>query len=191
METIYYNAIVGNFDIISFDFISITDYLADIYHMKVRHLLPDNFTAYQPGLTPLSSFINNQRFNVDVSIWNKLIRANNYKNAINAIHTYNRVIRRTRDEVISRENSEEREITVNPEPEQKSQNDISKDLLQYEEPLQPTITNSEEKLREKRRGNVKVEPPKKSRHSKKYYRNKAGYSSKAKGGRKPKGKART
>ena len=116
---------------------------------------------------------------------------NNYKNAINAIHTYNRVIRRTRDEVISRENSEEREITVNPEPEQKSQNDISKDLLQYEEPLQPTITNSEEKLREKRRGNVKVEPPKKSRHSKKYYRNKAGYSSKAKGGRKPKGKART
>ncbi len=85
LETIYYNAIVGNFDIISFDFISITDYHADIYHMKVRHLLPDNFTAYQPGLTPLSSFINNQRFNVDVSIWNKLIRANNYKNSINLL----------------------------------------------------------------------------------------------------------
>ena len=42
----------------------------------------------------------------------------NYKEEMNAIHTYNGVIRRTKDEVISRKNSEEREITVNPEPEQ-------------------------------------------------------------------------
>ena len=85
LETIYYNAIVGNFDIISFDFISIKNYYADIHHMKVKHLLPDNFTAYQPELTPLSSFRRNQRFNVDVSIWNKLILTKNYKNAINLL----------------------------------------------------------------------------------------------------------
>lgn len=127
-------------------------------------------------------------------IQNEYLELNKYyKEEMKAINTYNRVIG-TKD-VLSRDNSDDIEIPVNSKPKQEEQQDISKDLLQYEEPLQPTTINStsttKAKLQLETRGKVKVVPPKKSRHSKKYYRNKAGYSSKAKGGRKPKGKART
>ena len=114
----------------------------------------------------------------------------NYKEEKKAINTYNRVIG-TKD-VLSRENSDDKEIPVNTKPKQEEQQDIPINILPNMEPLQPTtISVKEPKVQLETKGNVIVKPLKKPRHSKKYYRNKAGYSTKAKGGKKKGGKART
>ena len=124
-------------------------------------------------------------------IQDEYLKLNNYyKEEMKAINTYNRVIG-TKD-VLSRDNSDDKEIPVNSKTKQEEQQDIPINILPNMEPLQPTtISVKEPKVQLETKGNVIVKPLKKPRHSKKYYRNKAGYSTKAKGGKKKGGKART